>query len=181
MLYKNLELLPIYNYYKILKTGDISWLGEGATIELWNEIKLQIPNINLSIDKAYFKCFELYLRYLKNEIDIQLVHKQFGLYRDTVNHFFKEFEFEGTKYDNCNELYKYLSNNMPIDWDIYEQLIIFNIDNIVTQVNDYDLYAECVQLEQILGLQIDVNTCPTLKYFAYQKSANEKIKQLKTK
>jgi hypothetical protein len=39
-----------------------------------------------------------------------------------------------------------------------------------------DIYEQAAQLEQLLGIQIDVMKCSVLKFMAYQKQAQKKIK-----
>jgi len=188
-IYKTLDELPIGRYVNFIKTNDFSWLVKDDKFELtenlinelliiWESFKPEIKNVNLEIASNYYICYQLYFKYLKGEVHINTVHKQFGRYRESLNKNYDVFIYNSLSYSNVNDLYSDLLKQNGHEWSIENQINTFDFQKLgCKNQKEYDLFEECAQIEVVLGIQIDTNICPVKKYWAYQKIAKEKVKK----
>lgn len=193
-LYSSLATIPATNYfYGVLELNDLRYLIVNADFNkdlTDNELELcevalkkinaEVPDINISLPKAYFDACQSYLIYSidkQNSKKLQAFLIQFGKYRDALDSDFTEFYIDKItqKFKSSNELFSYLKN-IEVDYNTILNCMDFNIMRMTAKKSTHEkssFFDEAVILSEILKIPINVNEISARQYLAYRKRVIE--------
>lgn len=177
-MYKSLETLPIYNFWKICQTGDLRFLlkdneniANQKELEYhWQIIFSQIQNIDLSIHIAYFETLKVYPT-LEHSGDKGTCLKLFGKYRTILDKNYTNFKYANKGYKSCIDLYQDLVKS---EASLIEMLLIFDPDVLMkTPLSESNIIEDCAALSKIIGFRLNPMEISVNEFESYKKIANE--------
>jgi len=192
-LYKSINTIPIFNFWKIQITSDYRFLIKDVDIDELPEVKIDknfykafevifegIKNIDFSLQNSYLKSqFLLSIFFAtKKETDRTKYNIHFSKYLLILELIGTEFEVNGIKNDNLIVLFKeyktktkdyFLKQNFDFDYRRIKY----------KEKEEWDLEEEAVNLELILKKDIDIFTCSASKYFIYKEKAKKTVENTK--
>ena len=190
-LYKSINTIPIYNFWKISTENDYRYLIKDVDIDELPDVKIddkfnkafilifdEIKNIDLSIQNSYSYCQELFSKFLgtQNEKDRTKYNLQFSKYLMKLNEFGNAFEVAGIKNNNLISLFRDYKKK-EIDY-FNKQLFDFDFRVIKYKKNsEWDLNEEVVSLNLLLKVNIDIFKTSTALYYVYKERAKKQIEQ----
>lgn len=198
-IYKSLDFLPIYNYYKISETGDLRYLyeledytcfeGLEVTSELkdiWNKIFSEHKNINLTLQYRYYECLETYFDYLFDKDNLQLQQKCnecFTKYLKQLDYEYKTITIEDIVFAPPSSYYEIFKKS-NYDNFYLDRIETFDYHTIIGEKrknNDNNIYEIIVFIKNVLDIDIDEHKTNCTKFFTLIDIAEKKIRDGKNK
>lgn len=191
-IYKSLDKLPIYNYFKISETGDLKYLYITENYEeieindlnelqiTWENIFSQHKKINLDLQNKYFDCFSNLFEYLydlENKSLLQKCHNSFNKYLKQIDLEYSNLIYDNKTFINSNQLYQYVKNNLTDEDFLIKRLEIFDYHLLKGKKrnNSFNLYELITFIRQVLNFDVNEFETSVNKFFTYLEIANKKI------
>ena len=187
MIYRNLDELPLFNYYMVLKHNDLKYLcsvydnsyQKNELMAVWNQITESFKDVDLTLQFLYIKSLQSNLKYIvKNDsVTLNNANNTFSEYRLYLDTIYKDFKFNEVTYKNTDALYNFVKKEFTneklhlIRLDVFDYRILD-----CTKKTDFDLLDEVANVKTILSLNFDIKNTSVSEYEKLKKIAYNKVK-----
>lgn len=193
--YKNLETIPVYNYYKLSQTTDLRYLIVNCDINDLPEIKdfthlnlayddftNETDDINFDIQEYYHNSILAVYNYLAGTGSEQKCHDTFNDYCKKLDKYYKSYNFDNQIFDSALKLRNYINEkylNSEENYLILRYKILYYNNLDAESRGKWDLYADISAIKSLINVDIDEFKCSMSKFKQFKKLAYKKYSEQK--
>jgi hypothetical protein len=190
--YKSIEVLPVWNLYKVQKTGDLRYLlilDDYINLpkvnidlsEVYQNILLQFEELDLKVQSMYLECWYYYNQYKIGDIKNQKANNSFAKYITYLDRIYENYQYDNQIFETSKDMYIHFKQKYTdFEQMIFLRLFLFDYRTLkADSKNKTDLYDEIINLREIIPNQpLEMKKTTVFEYLRLKKFVKEKTAQI---